>query len=283
MLILVVNRWIMGGDIVDRQKPICLQTCRICLETTDRKDLFCPCDCRGTTKWVHQACLKKWHDSGGNIHRCELCHARFNRVGPNSTVMSRHCVAIMRRDLVRNLHFYTVFHMFTMFLAIESFLSIFNILIFLSIKHRLGPIEKIMAPMSYRTLHQFELVYVVCGDAMAIFVVVVGTIWLLSPPVRSIGYYPVLKAIYAEPGVIASCMFMTMALVAVCTVGLSFLQGIFITLFVAILVRSRIKIDKHILVDSLNRNKLGKIAGEFLQDEWTERQEREKDTPIQIV
>ena len=34
--------------------------CRICLEEADRSELIAPCSCRGSSKWVHRACLDQW-------------------------------------------------------------------------------------------------------------------------------------------------------------------------------------------------------------------------------
>lgn len=49
--------------------------CRICLED-DTKLLICPCFCKGSTKYVHEACIKDWIDiKFANIKEatCEIC------------------------------------------------------------------------------------------------------------------------------------------------------------------------------------------------------------------
>ena len=35
-------------------------TCRICLEECERSEVIAPCSCRGSSKWVHRACLDQW-------------------------------------------------------------------------------------------------------------------------------------------------------------------------------------------------------------------------------
>lgn len=51
-----------------------------------------PCNCRGTTKWVHQSCLQRWVDEkqkGDNIGRvtCPQCQTEYIIVFPNMGVL----------------------------------------------------------------------------------------------------------------------------------------------------------------------------------------------------
>lgn len=51
-----------------------------------------PCNCRGTTKWVHQSCLQRWVDEkqkGGNIGKvaCPQCQTEYIIVFPNMGVL----------------------------------------------------------------------------------------------------------------------------------------------------------------------------------------------------
>ncbi|KAG2488585.1 hypothetical protein HYH03_012904 [Edaphochlamys debaryana] len=64
--------------------PACGQpTCRICLdpgEATRDNPLISPCQCRGSTAFVHRQCLRTWRDSkqGSPAHyRCEICHFSY--------------------------------------------------------------------------------------------------------------------------------------------------------------------------------------------------------------
>jgi hypothetical protein len=50
--------------------------CRICLESGEDGDLISPCNCRGSTQWVHTECLNEWRNSDINSRnrtQCEIC------------------------------------------------------------------------------------------------------------------------------------------------------------------------------------------------------------------
>ena len=55
--------------------------CRICLESDNPEDLFSPCLCDGTSKYVHRNCLNQWrilHDiNSDNFKKCELCQTVY--------------------------------------------------------------------------------------------------------------------------------------------------------------------------------------------------------------
>lgn len=51
-------------------------TCRICLADEDRDDLIAPCDCRGSTEYVHRRCLRRWVHLSGK-RRCMICAAPY--------------------------------------------------------------------------------------------------------------------------------------------------------------------------------------------------------------
>ena len=53
-----------------------MNECRICLEIGDINDLISPCNCSGTSKWVHQQCLQRWRAYNINsdyYDKCEIC------------------------------------------------------------------------------------------------------------------------------------------------------------------------------------------------------------------
>ncbi|KAJ8941560.1 hypothetical protein NQ318_011519 [Aromia moschata] len=69
--------------------------CWVCF-ATDEEDVDAewvrPCKCRGTTKWVHQACLQRWVDEkqkGGNMSKvtCPQCQTEYIIVFPNMGVL----------------------------------------------------------------------------------------------------------------------------------------------------------------------------------------------------
>ncbi|XP_060529374.1 E3 ubiquitin-protein ligase MARCHF5 [Cylas formicarius] len=65
--------------------------CWVCFATEeeDREASWVqPCNCRGTTKWVHQSCLQRWVDEkqkGGNMGKvtCPQCQTEYIIVFPN--------------------------------------------------------------------------------------------------------------------------------------------------------------------------------------------------------
>ncbi|XP_019865260.1 E3 ubiquitin-protein ligase MARCHF5 [Aethina tumida] len=69
--------------------------CWVCF-ATDEEDTEAswvqPCNCRGTTKWVHQVCLQRWVDEkqkGGNIGKvvCPQCQTEYIIVFPNMGIL----------------------------------------------------------------------------------------------------------------------------------------------------------------------------------------------------
>ncbi|XP_050304665.1 E3 ubiquitin-protein ligase MARCHF5-like isoform X2 [Anthonomus grandis grandis] len=69
--------------------------CWVCFATEeeDREAAWVqPCNCRGTTKWVHQSCLQRWVDEkqkGGNMGKvtCPQCQTEYIIVFPNMGVL----------------------------------------------------------------------------------------------------------------------------------------------------------------------------------------------------
>ncbi len=49
--------------------------CRICfdVEESSENKLLHPCLCKGTQKWIHDACLRKWYFMGEENKSCSVC------------------------------------------------------------------------------------------------------------------------------------------------------------------------------------------------------------------
>ena len=48
--------------------------CRFCLQTDEKQNLLAPCMCKGTYKYVHNACLLQWYiQSPTRGDRCNVC------------------------------------------------------------------------------------------------------------------------------------------------------------------------------------------------------------------
>lgn len=57
-----------------------IKVCRICLDEEDQKDLISPCNCSGSTKYIHRDCLENWRATNineDNYKRCEICHFEY--------------------------------------------------------------------------------------------------------------------------------------------------------------------------------------------------------------
>jgi len=59
-----------------------IYTCRICMEDDILENFISPCNCDGTSKYVHEECLTKWRTGFRkyHLHRwvCQTCHALYN-------------------------------------------------------------------------------------------------------------------------------------------------------------------------------------------------------------
>ena len=67
---------IEGEDSVNEDTQIVLSQCRFCFEETEQEDLFTPCMCSGTAKFVHRHCLQEWRSQdidSINYTRCQEC------------------------------------------------------------------------------------------------------------------------------------------------------------------------------------------------------------------
>ncbi|GAA6006456.1 hypothetical protein JCM10207_004940 [Rhodosporidiobolus poonsookiae] len=77
--------------------------CRICFSGPDEDDLgklFSPCMCRGTSRFVHQACLEGWRKASQNqrsFYACDLCNYKykFRRTTAARVVTSKITVGLL--------------------------------------------------------------------------------------------------------------------------------------------------------------------------------------------
>ena len=54
-----------------------IKCCRICLDGDNEQDMIAPCRCKGTSKWVHRACLDQWRAYNAEdlaFSQCMECH-----------------------------------------------------------------------------------------------------------------------------------------------------------------------------------------------------------------
>lgn len=86
------------GDLVDEdggedEPLIQAAECRICQEEDSVKNLEKPCNCNGSLKYAHRACVQRWCNEKGDI-MCEICHEQYKpgytappRVQPDETAI----------------------------------------------------------------------------------------------------------------------------------------------------------------------------------------------------
>ena len=109
--------------------------CRICLETDEIGSLISPCNCRGSSQWVHTVCLNEWRNA--NINRrsnrqCEIC--LFNYIISSSQE---------KETFIINIYEYNPFF--------EIFLSLFITFVFGNFIMFIDSLYK------YQTIHFFKL------------------------------------------------------------------------------------------------------------------------------
>lgn len=67
------------------------KTCRICLDTNNPEKMIKPCSCDGTSKWVHEDCLKKWIQTCNNPEaklRCMECKTMYLKKDNNTKFLN---------------------------------------------------------------------------------------------------------------------------------------------------------------------------------------------------
>lgn len=71
--------------------------CKICyLAALPQDELISPCDCRGTIRFVHRSCLKRWRYRGKrirDIRRCEQCFSLYRL--ENEVVLHRLLISLL--------------------------------------------------------------------------------------------------------------------------------------------------------------------------------------------
>lgn len=68
------------GITADKESQDEVRTCRICLETDNPRSMIAPCQCKGTSKWVHRDCLDEWrvHEEDRAFSQCTECNFQYH-------------------------------------------------------------------------------------------------------------------------------------------------------------------------------------------------------------
>lgn len=77
-------------------------TCRICLEESDRIDVIAPCQCRGTSKWVHRECLNRWRATNEDraFSKCTECLFEYHMISRHTDSVKARRIRIVRYYLL---------------------------------------------------------------------------------------------------------------------------------------------------------------------------------------
>lgn len=75
----------MSSTLINKQ-------CRICYESDNENDLFSPCRCTGTSKYVHRKCLNEWFEKSNHensLNQCMECKYEYKK-----SIKSKKCYRI---------------------------------------------------------------------------------------------------------------------------------------------------------------------------------------------
>ena len=71
-----------GTELLDGEEGSCCRICR--LPATEEKNLFSPCKCSGSIKYVHQDCLLSWLKHSSR-QKCEVTNSQAGLLSAKST------------------------------------------------------------------------------------------------------------------------------------------------------------------------------------------------------
>jgi len=80
-----------GEEVSSDSKEVEKFTCRFCLDDEFQEDLFVPCRCSGTARYVHKRCLQEWRSQdihSLNYTRCQECLYEYEMTNNISNVLS---------------------------------------------------------------------------------------------------------------------------------------------------------------------------------------------------
>ena len=104
--------------------------CRICLDEDENKNLVSPCNCSGTSKYIHTDCLNIWRDQNINTpyyNMCIDCRAKYKY-----TINSKECIFISNNNTT--IMYFCILIVFTLFFSSFDYNNCTDI--FDYIKHR---------------------------------------------------------------------------------------------------------------------------------------------------
>lgn len=136
--------------------------CRICLE--EGGDLFSPCLCKGSVKYVHRECLDKWLATAEDPLRCTICRATY----------LRRSITYAIQDCCTNIQ-YNGFIIFTgnMSAAIiigipinYSFSNNTPMVIYIGLIHIILLFVELLYGLSIACKHRLNCIHIMCPEAI---------------------------------------------------------------------------------------------------------------------
>ena len=126
--------------IGEENQQIVLNQCRFCFEESEQEDLFTPCKCSGTAKFVHRHCLEEWRSqdiNSINYLKCQECLFDYE-ISNNISyfqmkwikickILSSNYFFIFLFILIINIGYYYLFKHLDNNGSIKKFLNIYNI------------------------------------------------------------------------------------------------------------------------------------------------------------
>ena len=102
--------------------------CRICLDEGVRNDFIAPCNCSGTSKWVHRDCLNKWRSAREDraFTKCNECSFEYKFIDPSTSIDDDH------KTCSKKTLFYTLVtrDLFILLLTVVALISICGAIVY---------------------------------------------------------------------------------------------------------------------------------------------------------
>ena len=113
-----------------------MYSCRICFEdTTNREEIINPCNCKGSSKYVHKNCINQWFKfnlSNKNYDICNSCLSKYNRKTENDISMTKMIDRkFFTNELIILITFFVFFFIITLLVSIFPSFGNFIILMFI--------------------------------------------------------------------------------------------------------------------------------------------------------
>ncbi|KAI7868915.1 hypothetical protein BDF14DRAFT_1789317 [Spinellus fusiger] len=76
--------FVMASILSEETSDISYRVCKICLERDEARSMISPCQCKGSMKYIHPACMASWRKSllesgrDADLYHCQLCKCKLH-------------------------------------------------------------------------------------------------------------------------------------------------------------------------------------------------------------